>query len=641
VSLFYKMLLAVAFVVACVLGYDLFQPDAADVTHPRIRFDPKTGQFTFRPPQFQVHITYASMFGPGEPVMRIRDLCISRFEEEYSDRLAKQRNVVIPDKDKAAFVNRTLRQIDRLLPDIREKLKRITDEKDEGKRQQFVNALESWLAEREILAMPPDPKAGPEEKRKSLAALVAGLEALVEDAEASWKKAPLATPWSAKDSVVAKRVDVRPWLARVDRRWQGRWVLTANRPRFLTGRDVPDVINGSKMELLALVEDDYAVPLNRPLELTKEEQDNPSPADLTKAPLDQPDTYGDPRRSWGDAFIAPMLEEGKYTFLKDRTRTDLVYMAPCRCTTFCIFYNEVLFKKAGVKPPKTWPELLEVCRKLREAGITPLTADAEVYCDNWESWLVFRALGPDAWEKTITGKSRKDGDGKSRLKWTAPEYRRVFEAIRDLRAPGNFEDSFRGSKWPAAQRGFARGDAAMLICGTWLYQELGGYKDLASEDVFKLNCFGFPTWPAAGNLTPAQQAAHDVRQKAFWAGASGLMVCRQGKATPHAIELVKYLSAHDHPYLVHWNGLISCMKDADFPPTLKAIERDFRNTPAVYSRTPNVYARRYGSVILTPMYQDFFLKTKGESDYLGVDEFLTKLEEKTEAYIAAGGEEGL
>ena len=181
----------------------------------------------------------------------------------------------------------------------------------------------------------------------------------------------------------------------------------------------------------------------------------------------------------------------------------------------------------------------------------------------------------------------------------------------------------------------------MLICGTWLYQELGGYKDLASEDVFKLNCFSFPTWPADGGVGAEEKAAHDIRQKAFWAGVSGLMVCRQGKATPHAIELVKYLSAKDHPYLVHWSGLISCVKDADFPPTLKAIAEDFKTTPAVYSRTPQDYARRYGSAILTPLYQDFFLITEGRKNFLEVDDFLTTLQEKTDGYQAGGGEEGL
>jgi len=611
VSLFYKLLIVVLVTAALVFAYDLFQVQVEKASAgPRIRFDPETGRFTFRKPDISVRIIYASMFGPGEPVMRVRDLWISMFEEEYSDYLAARCGVEIPQRDKAPFVRKTLRAAAKALPHARRILRRIDQEADEGKKRQQIRALQTWLAGREIRIKPLDARAGMDEQLAALRALVAGLEAL------------------RRDPDPAGKVDVRPWLVKVDRRWQGRWVLTANRPRYLTGREVPDVIVGSKMELFALVQDDYAVALNDPL------------PGHELSPLDEPDTWADPSRRWRDAFIPTMLKEGTYTFLKDRARAHKVYLAPLRCTTFCIFYNEVLFEKAGVKPPKTWPEFIQVCETLKKKGITPLTADAEVYCDNWQTWLIFRVLGPDAWERTITGVPtagvpagaveapeadkrgfwaalgiglavlaaagtgvvvaqrrgrRLLGAGcllvtllalslggwgllgvgvrpvrlvarKSDPPWTDPRYQAVYQAIRQLRARGYFKEGFRGSKWPAAQRGFARGDAAMMICGTWLYQELGGYKDLASADVFRLNCFSFPTWPAPPGMTAGQRKAHEIRQKAFWAGVSGLMVCRQGKATEHAIELVKYLSARDHPYLVHWNGLISCMKDADFPP---------------------------------------------------------------------------
>ena len=81
----------------------------------------------------------------------------------------------------------------------------------------------------------------------------------------------------------------------------------------------------------------------------------------------------------------------------------------------------------------------------------------------------------------------------------------------------------------------------MMINGSWLVQELGGYQDVASADSFQLKCFSFPQWP--GGRPEDQTAAYAI--------VSGLMVCRQGNATRHAIELVKYLSARDHPDMVH------------------------------------------------------------------------------------------
>ncbi len=687
-SLFYKLLAAVLVAAGVVITYDLFQAKVERGSgEPRIRFDPETGRFAFYKPDIRVRIVYASMFGPGEPVMRVRDLWISRFEEEYSDRLAERQRVSIPEDEKRRFVARTLRRAKPAIKYARDTLKRIAGLTDPGDRQQAVKELESWLAGKGLLLMPLDARADVEAQHQALKKLVAALEGLLAE----------------KDP--AAKAEVLPRLVEVERRWQGRWVLTANRPRFLTGREVPDIIVGSKMELFALVQDDYAVAMDEPL-----------PGEQA-APLDCPDTWGDPKRTWREAFIPSMLEEGVYTFLEDKTRADKVYMVPLRCTTFPIFYNEVLFQEAGIREvPRTWPEFIDVCEKLKAAGIIPLTADADVYSNMWQTWLTFRVLGPEGWETTICGVPGRAGEaaapesvpplreryplligglvggcvvplgalvyfllwrqrrsiallivcagavpagvgvfawrmlasaampsaGEARVsspRWIDARHKAVYSSIRELRERGYFHKDFAGYKWPAAQRGFARGSAAMMICGSWLYQELGGYRDIASADVFRLSCFTFPAWPAGPDMSPEDRAAHDVRQRAFWGGISGLMVCKQGQATPHAIELVRYLSAKDHPYLVHWNGLISCMKDADFPPALKSIEAQFKSAPAIYSRAPNIYARRYASQVLQDRYIDFFMIPKGKAAYVTVEEFLKDLDRETTKYLQRGGEE--
>jgi len=614
VPLFYRLLLAVAVAAAVVIGYDLFQAEIEKGSgEPRIRFDSASGQFTFRKPEISVRIVYASMFGPGEPVMRVRDVWINRFEEEYSDRLAAQQGRSIPEDEKGPFVARTLARVGKILPKAHRRLDQIDNLADEGQKRKQIDELTGWLESYDIFLVPLDARAGPEEKLLALRKLIAGLEEL------------------AADASPAEKVRVLPRLVKVERRWQGRWVLSANRPRFLTGMEVPDIMGGSKMELLALVQDGYAVPLNVPL------------AGESVSPLDGPDTYGDPKRRWRDAFIPAMLQEGTYDFLGGSDIMGKVFLTPVRCTTFCIFYNEVLFKKAGIDaPPRTWPEFIAICEKLKAAGITPLTADAETYCDNWETWLIFRVLGPDAWERTVAGvpADSPPPERHSSPPWTDPRYKAVYSAIRRLREGDYFDKAFRGYKWPAAQRGFAKGDAAMMICGTWLFQELGGYKDLASEKVFKLNCFTFPRWPGDEQADPREKQAHQLRQQAAWAGVSGLMVCRQGKATRHAIELVKYLSARDHPDMVHQNGLISCMVDADFPPSLASIAEEFRSAPVIYSRTPGIYARRFASQELGPKYRAFFMKTKGEDKFMTVEEFLRDREAKTAEYLKNGGEEG-
>jgi len=612
-GLFYRYALVVLMIAAAVLAYDMLQARLErGQGSPRIRFDQATGRFTFHKPDIRVRIVYASMFGPGEPVMRVRDLWLSRFEEEYSQRLAREQGVTIPKAETKRFVDRTLRKAASAVRNARRTLIRIEGIARAAQKEQAVKELASWLAGRHILLMPMEARLGADAQLEALEKMVAALEVLLDEDDP------------------ASKVEVSPRLVEVERRWQGRWVLTANRPRFLTGREVPDIIVGSKMELFALVQDDYAVAMNDPL------------PGGTVAPLDSPDYWGDPKRTWREAFIANMLSEGVYTFLEDKSRADKLYMVPVRCTTFPIFYNEVLFKKAGIKStPRTWPEFLDVCEKLKAANIVPLTADADVYCDFWQTWLTFRIVGPKNWERTISGAPANVAVEKRRSDppWTDPRHKAVYTAIRQLREKGYFHQDFAGYKWPAAQRSFAQGAAAMMICGSWLYQELGGYRDIASADVFKLNCFTFPRWPASADMTPQARAEHEKLQSGYWAGISGWMVCRQGQATEHAVELVKYLTARDHPYLVHWNGLISCMRDADFPPALKSIEKDFKSATAIFSRAPNIYARRFASQVLTDRYRDLFMTVDpGKAAYMTVDEFLAELADETRKYLTKGGE---
>jgi len=602
VSLFYKMLLGVIAVAVGVLAYDLFQAEVEGAGGPpRIRYDSTTDTFTFRKADVSVRIIYASMFSPGEPVMRVRDVWLGRFEEEYSDILARQRGYAIAPEQAEAFVAQTLGRARKFASRARRRLEKISRLSEPGERSQQIEAMIAWLEDWEVFLVPLPPKATDEDGLAALHKLVDGLEALRADP-------------------AARKVEVRPRLVTVDRRWQGRWVLSANRPRFLTGREVPDVITGSKMELLALVNDGYAVSMSDPL------------PGHDVSPLDGPDTWSG-REHWRDAFIPTMLEQGKYDFLGKPGIVGKNFLPPLCCTTNCIFYNEVMFRKAGIeKPPYTWPEFIEVCEKLKAAGITPLTADSDVYSNMWETGLTLRAVGPEVWEQTIAGMPDETAPGgrRSDPPWRAEPYRQVHDAIRHIRANKYFDKDFVGSTWPAAQQGYAKGSAAMMISGSWLVQELSGYKDRASSEHFKLNCFPFPRWPGG----------RQIDQQAVWASPYGMMVCRQGSATEHAVELVKYMSAREHPDMVHKNAQIACLVDADFSQALAGIEQDFKQAPVIYDRTPDVYARRFGAQTLGPLYRRFFRIEEGQADFLTVEEYLDELDKATRHYLANGGEEG-
>lgn len=603
-QLFYKILIVVVIVAAAVTAYDLRQAQRSDAAAlPRIRFDSASGQFTFRQPNISIRVVYASFMGPGEPGMRITDKWLSMFEEEYSDRLAPPDKSTLTPADKQAFVAKMLDRTGKFLPDARKRLDALQAATDQATQSRLLTDLADWLIQHEVYLTPLDARATLAQKAAAYAQLVQGLESLTAD--------PLAA--------VAK-VQVRPRLVEAERRWQGRWVLSSNRPRFLTGNDVPDVILSDKLEMLALVQDGYAVPMDQPL------------PGQTVSPLDSPDTWGKTNRPWRDAFLPALLEQGKYSFADNPALRKQTYLVPTACSAFCIFYNKVLFDKAGItQPPRTWPEFIATCEKLKAAGINPITADQAVYGDYWMTWLLFRIMGPAAWQQTVLGTPADlpVNQRKSLPAWTDDSYKAAFGQIRQMREKGFFDKDFRGSTWPAAQRSFAAGNAGMMICGSWLVSELQGYQD-AGRQKFNLACFSFPQWPGG----------REIDQRATWGQAIGMLVCRQGKATPHAVEMVKYLVNREWPDQVYQSSTISCAADADFPPALQGIAEDFRSAPVLYNNEPSVYARRFCAAKIRPLFDALLLKEKGESGYLTVDEFLRTLAKENAAYLQAGGEEG-
>src|SRR3954469_9720700 len=96
--------------------------------------------------------------------------------------------------------------------------------------------------------------------------------------------------------------------------------------------------------------------------------------------------------SWGGGVLRAQVKAGVIEDLTDSLKgyTDTlkpaalaaftvdghVYGVPQALTEVGFFYNKALFAKAGVDAGaiKTWDDLLDVVKKLKAAGITPLTA---------------------------------------------------------------------------------------------------------------------------------------------------------------------------------------------------------------------------------------------------------------------------
>jgi len=143
--------------------------------------------------------------------------------------------------------------------------------------------------------------------------------------------------------------------------------------------------------------------------------------------------------------------------------------------TWPIVYDKWSFAKAGCEPPRTWDEFLEVCEKLKAAGITP-------FANGWASWQGFIfpdeiaiRLHPDWYEKLNAGKAS----------YTDPEMKEVFQIIIDLNKKGYFGDPNyiltlkSPTEVPTSIRMLANHEAAMLYYGEWItgFLKAEGYEN--------------------------------------------------------------------------------------------------------------------------------------------------------------------
>ncbi len=138
----------------------------------------------------------------------------------------------------------------------------------------------------------------------------------------------------------------------IEERWDGRYVLSNNRPRFLTGTDVPDIVAGDLAELRILYREDLALPLDQPI------ADADDPVWREKGILYGP-TCNDPNVAIRDTFNAVAAEASRYTIRDEDVRenhhpypagTRITYLWPILVHTQAVFYNKAHFARIGRAP---------------------------------------------------------------------------------------------------------------------------------------------------------------------------------------------------------------------------------------------------------------------------------------------------
>ena len=135
---------------------------------------------------------------------------------------------------------------------------------------------------------------------------------------------------------------------------------------------------------------------------------------------------------------------------------------PFNSSTAVMHYNKDALKAAGLdpeKPPKTWPELLEVTRKLKASGHKcPMTS-------SWMGWIQLENFS--AWHNVEFATRNNGFDGTdTRLAIKSPLHRRHIGLLADKSKEGLFVYKGRGS---APDAPFVSGECAITMGSSAAY----------------------------------------------------------------------------------------------------------------------------------------------------------------------------
>lgn len=264
---------------------------------------------------------------------------------------------------------------------------------------------------------------------------------------------------------------------------------------------------------------------------------------------------------------------------------DALHSIPYQPSIFGFFYNKTLFTKAGIESaPTTWEELDAACAKLKEAGITPITAD-DAYLTSFIGYHFARYIGQDGVKSLVTG---EEYNGES-VTWDDEKVKAAAESFADFAKKGYFSKNIATNKYPAGQnQEFAPGDAAIVICGSWLPNEA---KDSVAEDL-EWGYFNYPSVPDGKDDNTANNIANQV-----------LAINKDSKKADEAFQLIEYITTGEYDKKMTEDALCIPTDKANsdaWPTELAGVKEAFDATTTFYDWAAGVESNND----ITPVLQE-------------------------------------
>jgi len=229
------------------------------------------------------------------------------------------------------------------------------------------------------------------------------------------------------------------------------------------------------------------------------------------------------RENFMDAAITPFTFGGK------------VYAVPNTMQVKYFFYLPSIFAKVGVSPPKTWDDLLDVCAKVKKAGIIPIAQgnlNRWPGC-HWISILNQKLVGEDQIFKDY------HLQGSPEDLFTAEGYVEALTRLKSLQDKGFFNKGINALTMAEGRMYFLTEQAAMFYGGSWnLPIFAGATKEVDPSFIKKISFFRMPDIPKG------------LGDSNYILGApAGYLVASKSKHPEEAIAFVRHLTSIENQKL--------------------------------------------------------------------------------------------
>ncbi|MGV3490941.1 MAG: ABC transporter substrate-binding protein [Devosia sp.] len=220
---------------------------------------------------------------------------------------------------------------------------------------------------------------------------------------------------------------------------------------------------------------------------------------------------------WKESFAPSVWTEGAGTMVDGKP-----YLVPLSLDlTNTIWYNTKMFADAGITAePTTWDEFVEVIKKLRASGVTPIVeGNAEFWpLGNWAGHIAAKVV-PEA---EYIAAFEQEGP------FNTPGFLKALELLAGLNEIGAFNADMQSLGADPGMAAFFLEDAAMHPIGSWLVSE----SDNLAEEGFEYDQFDTPV------IDPDHPLANSVIGT-----LTGLVVHKNAANPEGAIKFLKFLTS--------------------------------------------------------------------------------------------------